>query len=125
MSFVLVAGGDDAAGNWSAIAGLCGPGSVRLAGFCALIAPVGGRFGLPNPCARASAESTDAAASPAAPAPSKLRLVTSTTTISKKIARVVRQWTVASENIAGTAYASFIRSCIDLVPGGGICTEKW
>src|SRR5260370_26393981 len=39
MSFVLVAGGEDAAGNWSAIAGLCGPGSVRLAGFCAFVAP--------------------------------------------------------------------------------------
>src|SRR5260370_13289573 len=48
MSFVLVAGGEDAAGNWSAIAGLCGPGSVRLAGFCALIAPCCGSSGLPD-----------------------------------------------------------------------------
>src|SRR6266446_8596784 len=77
MSFVLVAGGEDAAGNWSAIAGLCGPGSVRLAGFVALIAPCGGSSGLPNEAARA-VERTDAAASPPAPAPSRPRLVTST-----------------------------------------------
>src|SRR6478672_8492467 len=67
MSPTSVAGGDDAAGNWSAIAGLCGPGSVRLAGFVALIAPVGGVSGLPNPCARAF-ERTEAAASPPTPA---------------------------------------------------------
>src|ERR1700730_3820301 len=64
---VEVAGGDTAAGNWLAIAGLCGPGSVTLAGFVALIAPCGGVSGLPNPCARA-VERTDAAASPPAPA---------------------------------------------------------
>src|SRR5438045_2845661 len=43
-----VAGGDDAAGNWSASTGLCGPGSVTLAGFVALTAPCGGSSGLPN-----------------------------------------------------------------------------
>src|SRR6201987_2361304 len=80
-SFVEVAGGDTAAGNWSAIAGYCGPGSVKLAGFCALTAPCGGRSGLPNPCARA-VERTDAAASPPAPAPSRPRLVTLTMTTS-------------------------------------------
>src|SRR6266550_2816980 len=79
-----VAGGDDAAGNWSASTGLCGPGSVTLAGFAALTAPCGGSSGLPNAAARASAERTDAAASPAAPAPNRLRLVTSTTAISTK-----------------------------------------
>src|SRR6266446_1430096 len=79
MSPTSVAGGDDAAGNWSAIAGLCGPGSVRLAGFVVLIAPCGGWSGLPNEPARA-AERTDAAARPPAPAPSRPRLVTSTMT---------------------------------------------
>ena len=74
-SFVSVAGGEFAAGNWSAIAGLCGPGTVRLAGLsAALIAPCGGRSGLPNPCARA-VERTDAAASPPAPAPSRPVLI--------------------------------------------------
>src|ERR1700739_3268398 len=67
MSFVEVAGGDTAAGNWSAIAGYCGPGSVKLAGFVALTAPVGGVSGLPNPCACA-VESTDAVAKAPAPA---------------------------------------------------------
>src|ERR1700758_1947746 len=62
-SFVEVAGGDTAAGNWSAIAGLCGPGSVKLAGFVALTAPCGGGSGVPNPCARALAK-THGAASP-------------------------------------------------------------
>jgi hypothetical protein len=82
-SFVEVAGGDTAAGNCSAIAGVCGPGSVKLAGFVALTAPVGGVSGLPNPCACAF-ERTDAAASPTAPAatpPSSLRRATSTMTI--------------------------------------------
>src|SRR3977135_343644 len=77
-----VGGGEDAAGNRSARAGLCGPGAVTLAGFFAFNAPCGGSSGLPNEDARASAERTDAAASPAAPAPNRLRLVTSTTTIS-------------------------------------------
>src|SRR6202051_1027586 len=43
-----VAGGENAAGNWSLIAGFCGPGSVTLLGFLALIAPCGGSFGLPK-----------------------------------------------------------------------------
>src|ERR1700678_564476 len=43
-----VGGGENAAGNWSLIAGFCGPGSVTLLGFLALIAPCGGSFGLPN-----------------------------------------------------------------------------
>src|SRR5713226_5697360 len=44
-----VAGGDCGEGNWPAIAGFCGPGSVMLAGlFLALIAPCGGRSGLPK-----------------------------------------------------------------------------
>src|SRR3982074_3544219 len=61
-----VGGGEDAAGNRSASAGLCGPGSVTLAGFFAFNAPCGGSSGLPNEDARASAERTDAAARPAA-----------------------------------------------------------
>src|SRR6202007_2157106 len=43
-----VGGGENAAGNWSLIAGFCGPGSVMLLGFLALIAPCGGSFGLPK-----------------------------------------------------------------------------
>src|SRR6266571_4022060 len=47
-----VGGGDTAEGNWPAIAGLCGPGSVTPAGILALIAPCGGSSGLPNVAAR-------------------------------------------------------------------------
>src|ERR1700760_4644296 len=43
-----VAGGENAFGNWSRIAGFCGPGSVTLLGFLALIAPCGGSSGLPK-----------------------------------------------------------------------------
>ena len=43
-----VAGGENADGNWSLMAGFCGPGSVMLLGFLALIAPCGGSFGLPK-----------------------------------------------------------------------------
>jgi hypothetical protein len=43
-----VAGGENAEGNWSLMAGFCGPGSVMLLGFLALIAPCGGSFGLPK-----------------------------------------------------------------------------
>src|SRR5882757_11479585 len=43
-----VAGGENADGNCSLIAGFCGPGSVMLLGLVALIAPCGGSFGLPK-----------------------------------------------------------------------------
>src|SRR5258705_4553541 len=43
-----VGGGENADGNWSLIAGFCGPGSMTLLGFLALIAPCGGSFGLPK-----------------------------------------------------------------------------
>src|SRR6476659_8762699 len=43
-----VGGGENADGNWLLIAGFCGPGSVMLLGFVALIAPCGGSSGLPN-----------------------------------------------------------------------------
>src|ERR1700692_5083796 len=43
-----VGGGENAPGNWSLIAGFCGPGSLTLLGFLALIAPCGGSFGLPK-----------------------------------------------------------------------------
>src|SRR6478736_1930700 len=43
-----VGGGENAPGNWSRIAGFCGPGSLMLLGFLALIAPCGGSFGLPK-----------------------------------------------------------------------------
>src|ERR1700728_2044809 len=43
-----VGGGEKAPGNWSLMAGFCGPGSVMLFGFLALIAPCGGSFGLPK-----------------------------------------------------------------------------
>ena len=48
MSPTSVAGGENAAGNWSLMAGFCGPGSVMLLGFLALMAPCGGSFGLPK-----------------------------------------------------------------------------
>src|SRR5258708_17147484 len=41
-------GGENAPGNWSLMAGFCGPGSLMLLGFLALIAPCGGSFGLPK-----------------------------------------------------------------------------
>src|SRR6266852_275509 len=43
-----VAGGEKADGNWSLIAGFCGPGSAMLLGLVALIAPCGGSSGLPK-----------------------------------------------------------------------------
>src|SRR5713226_6413795 len=43
-----VAGGENAPGNWSLMAGFCGPGSVMLLAFLALVAPCGGSFGLPK-----------------------------------------------------------------------------
>src|SRR5438132_7671804 len=95
-SFVSPAGGEFAAGNWSAIAGLCGPGSVRLAGFCALIAPCSGASGLPNEAARAPTETTDAAASPPAPAPSRPRLVT--LTMSGSMVNVIAKEIVRSDS---------------------------
>src|SRR5580704_1855835 len=48
-----VGGGDCAAGNWVANAGFCGPGSVTLSRFLALIAPCGGSSGLPKDAGRA------------------------------------------------------------------------
>src|ERR1700758_1127885 len=48
MSPTSVGGGENADGNWSLIAGFCGPGSLMLRGFLALIAPCGGSFGLPK-----------------------------------------------------------------------------
>ena len=47
-----VGGGENADGNWSLMAGFCGPGSVMLRGFLALIAPCGGSFGLPKEISR-------------------------------------------------------------------------
>src|SRR5258705_1604657 len=43
-----VGGGENADGNWSRMAGFCGPGSVMLLGFLALMAPCGGSFALPK-----------------------------------------------------------------------------
>src|ERR1700754_1354441 len=43
-----VGGGENADGNWSLIAGFCGPGSLTLLGFLAFTAPCGGSFGLPK-----------------------------------------------------------------------------
>src|ERR1700756_2430015 len=43
-----VAGGENALGNWSLITGFCGPGSLTLRGFLALMAPCGGSFGFPK-----------------------------------------------------------------------------
>src|SRR5579863_6252998 len=55
-----VAGGDCAAGNWLAITGFCGPGSIRFPGPLALIAPCAGSSGLPKEAALA----VDIAATP-------------------------------------------------------------
>src|SRR4030081_3958478 len=49
-----VAGGNCAEGNSLPIASLCGPGSLRFPGALPLIAPCGGRSGLPNEAARAA-----------------------------------------------------------------------
>src|ERR1700739_1138174 len=43
-----VGGGENADGNWSLMAGFCGPGSLMLLGFLALIAPCGGSSGVPK-----------------------------------------------------------------------------
>src|SRR6266436_1971035 len=48
ISPTSVGGGENAAGNWSLMAGFCGPGSLTLLGFLALTAPCGGSFGLPK-----------------------------------------------------------------------------
>ena len=48
MSPTSVAGGENAWGNCEAIAGFCGPGSVKLEGLpSVLIWPCGGSSGLP------------------------------------------------------------------------------
>src|SRR3979411_2722600 len=49
-----VGGGNCAEGNSLPIASLCGPGSLRFPGALPLIAPCGGRSGLPNEAARAA-----------------------------------------------------------------------
>src|SRR5262245_49362471 len=55
MSPTSVGGGEKASGNCEANAGFCGPGSVTLAGLSlVLMAPWGGRSGLPNVCAFAA-----------------------------------------------------------------------
>jgi hypothetical protein len=65
-----VAGGDWAAGNWLAITGFCGPGSIRFPGPLALIAPCAGSSGLPKEAALA----VDTAATPSPDAASRFRL---------------------------------------------------
>src|SRR5262249_12184606 len=63
MSPIFVAGGENAAGNCEAIAGFCGPGSVKLDGLpVVLIAPCGGSSGLPNVAATAAVATVPAAA---------------------------------------------------------------
>src|SRR5258708_9766924 len=77
-----VAGGDCGEGNWPAIAGFCGPGSVMLAGLSlALTAPCGGRSGLPKDwaCAFAAAATSE----PAAVAASRVRRDTISMTVSR------------------------------------------
>src|SRR6478735_6646418 len=64
-----VAGGDCTSGNCLARSGVCGPGSVRLLGVLALMAPCAGSSGLPK--VAACAEPTMAA--PAADSASKSR----------------------------------------------------
>src|SRR5215467_10053134 len=57
-----VGGGEKADGNWSLMAGFCGPGSVMLLRFAALIAPWGGSSGLPKENAAFSGAATAAVA---------------------------------------------------------------
>src|SRR5712692_6078738 len=57
-----VGGGENADGNWSLMARLCGPGSVMLLGFVALIAPCGGSSGLPKETAAFSGAAVAAVA---------------------------------------------------------------
>src|SRR5258708_6308691 len=57
-----VGGGENADGNWSLMAGFCGPGSVMLLGFVALIAPWGGSSGLPKETAAFSGAAAAAVA---------------------------------------------------------------
>src|ERR1700735_3426997 len=66
-----VAGGNCAEGNCLPSASLCGPGSTRFPGPLALIAPCGGRSGLPKEAARAALAVTIA---PAAETASMSRL---------------------------------------------------
>src|SRR6267378_3782981 len=76
-----VAGGDCGEGNWLARAGFCGPGSLTLAGLpLALIAPCGGRSGLPKDwaCAAFAAAATS---EPPAVTPSRLRRDTMSMTV--------------------------------------------
>src|SRR5258708_12947343 len=60
-----VGGGENADGNWSLMAGFCGPGSVMLRGFVALIAPWGGSSGLPKEPAAFSGAAAAAVTTPA------------------------------------------------------------
>src|SRR5260221_7550779 len=72
----FVAGGEKAPGNWFVIAGLFGPGSVRLEGFpCVLIAPSGGWSGLPNDAATAGAAAASTLAAPVAASMSRRDIV--------------------------------------------------
>src|SRR5215468_314011 len=57
-----VGGGENADGNWSLIAGFCGPGSVMLLGLVALTAPCGGSSGLPKEIAAFSGAAAAAVA---------------------------------------------------------------
>src|SRR6201993_5360584 len=66
-----VAGGNCAEGNCLARASLCGPGSLRLPGPLALMAPCGGRSGFPNEAPLAALAVTTA---PAADTASTSRL---------------------------------------------------
>src|SRR5262245_32501427 len=63
-----VGGGEKADGNWSLMAGFCGPGSVMLLRFVALIAPRGGSSGLPNETAAFSGAAAAALAAAVTPA---------------------------------------------------------
>src|SRR5216684_842454 len=63
-----VGGGENADGNWSLMARLCGPGSVMLFGFVALIAPCGGSSGLPKETAAFSGAPMAAVAAVMTPA---------------------------------------------------------
>ena len=63
-----VGGGENADGNWSLMAGFCGPGSAMLLGFVALTAPCSGSSGLPKEIAAFSGAAVAAVGAVTTPA---------------------------------------------------------
>src|SRR6266404_420725 len=99
-----VAGGATDAGNWLAMPGFCGPGSARLRGFCALMAPCAGRSGLPKVWAL-TLEAAPASKPPAADAASSARRDRDTISFSPAAAMTI--------DIGSSPAGRLFRSCRD------------